>query len=290
MQANLAQHVMSYATETETELTGRTNDAKPGPEPGCIEVPEDCAIDRLIRDGRGMQASMLALGTALSGAGSHSMTWRLTRETEASYPAFSVRLKRALEVVGAVLIAVLISPILVMCAAVIRIGSPGPILFGHRRIGLRGATFKVWKFRTMRTDADRVLETYLLAHPEARREWNETHKLVNDPRVTSIGRFMRRFSVDELPQLWNVIRGEMSMVGPRPIVAAEIEKYGAAISVYFAVRPGMTGLWQVSGRSSTTYAERVALDQQYVRDWSLGMDARILLKTFRVVVNPEGAY
>ena len=135
-----------------------------------------------------------------------------------------------------------------------------------------------------------VLENYLSRHPEARSEWNKTHKLRNDPRITPIGSFLRRYSVDELPQLWNVLRGDMSLVGPRPIVAAEVEKYGACFECYCRVKPGLTGLWQVSGRSQLSYEARVAIDCQYVKTWSLRRDFVIVLKTFLSVANQDGAY
>jgi Undecaprenyl-phosphate galactose phosphotransferase WbaP len=175
-------------------------------------------------------------------------------------------------------------------AMVVAFSSPGPIFYSHRRIRRRGAFFSMWKFRTMCVNSAEVLEEYLASHPEARAEWNKTHKLRNDPRITKFGSFLRRYSLDELPQLWNVINGQMSLVGPRPIVAAEVEKYGDCFSCYCKVKPGLTGLWQVSGRSSVTYDERVALDCEYVERWSLTKDVMILLKTFSSVVNQNGAF
>ncbi len=148
----------------------------------------------------------------------------------------------------------------------------------------------MWKFRTMCINSGEVLQRYLQAHPEARAEWRATHKLKSDPRVTQVGRFLRKTSLDELPQLWNVLNGTMSLVGPRPIVAAEVEKYGEQFCDYCAVKPGITGLWQVSGRSELSYARRVELDRHYAQNWSLGADARILLRTWSSVVNREGAY
>jgi Sugar transferases involved in lipopolysaccharide synthesis len=168
--------------------------------------------------------------------------------------------------------------------------SPGPIFYSHRRIRKNGAFFSMWKFRTMCVNSAEVLEDYLSNHPEARAEWNKTHKLRHDPRITKLGAFLRRYSLDELPQLWNVLSGHMSLVGPRPIVAAEVEKYADSFECYCRVKPGLTGLWQVSGRSELTYDERVALDCNYVNRWSLRRDIKILLKTFAVVVNQDGAY
>ena len=181
-------------------------------------------------------------------------------------------------------------PALLIVAAVVKFTSPGPVFFSHRRICRDGAFFSMWKFRTMCVNSSEVLEQYLTRHPEARTEWTKTHKLRTDPRITSVGRFLRRYSLDELPQAWNVVLGQMSMVGPRPIVAAEVEKYGRFFELYCRVKPGVTGLWQVSGRSKLTYEERVALDCDYVERRSLLRDVGILLATFRSVVNREGAY
>jgi lipopolysaccharide/colanic/teichoic acid biosynthesis glycosyltransferase len=175
-------------------------------------------------------------------------------------------------------------------SAVVMLSSPGPVFYSHRRIRKGGAFFSMWKFRTMCVNSAEVLEDYLARHPEAQVEWSETHKLRRDPRITSLGAFLRRYSLDELPQLWNVLMGQMSLVGPRPIVAAEVEKYGDCFDCYCRVKPGLTGLWQVSGRSELTYDERVALDCEYVERWSLTKDVLILLRTFSSVVNQDGAY
>jgi Undecaprenyl-phosphate galactose phosphotransferase WbaP len=199
-------------------------------------------------------------------------------------------IKRALDV-GLVLLA---SPLLLLLflavGAAVRFTSPGPVLFSHRRIRKHGAFFSMWKFRTMCVDSAQVLEDYLDANPSARAEWRQTHKLRHDPRVTRVGIFLRRFSLDELPQFWNVLQGTMSLVGPRPIVAAEVEKYGEYFACYCMVKPGLTGLWQVSGRSELTYEERVQLDCKYVRNWSLSSDFKILSRTLASVVNQDGAY
>ncbi|ADW67357.1 sugar transferase [Granulicella tundricola] len=181
-------------------------------------------------------------------------------------------------------------PVLLIVAAVVRFTSPGPIFFSHRRICKDGSFFSMWKFRTMCVNSAEVLDDYLANHPSARSEWNRTHKLKQDPRITSVGLFLRRYSLDELPQIWNVVSGEMSLVGPRPIVAAEVEKYGECFHCYTRVKPGLTGLWQVSGRSKLSYDARVKLDCDYVKTWSLFSDIGILAITFKSVVNQDGAY
>lgn len=188
------------------------------------------------------------------------------------------------------LLSIVLAPLMGLVALLIRLESRGAALFTHRRIGHRGNEFRVWKFRTMHTDGDRILEEYLERHPSERIEWEINRKLRNDPRVTRLGRILRRTSLDELPQLWNVLRGEMSLVGPRPIVRAEVEKYGKSFAMYCRVTPGLTGLWQVSGRSETNYDERVNLDTYYVRNWSPWFDIYLLARTFFVVLKGEGAY
>ena len=180
--------------------------------------------------------------------------------------------------------------VLGVVSAVVMLSSPGPIFYSHRRIRKGGAFFSMWKFRTMCVNSAEVLEDYLARHPDAHAEWNETHKLRRDPRITPLGAFLRRYSLDELPQLWNVLMGQMSLVGPRPIVAAEVEKYRDCFDCYCRVKPGLTGLWQVSGRSELSYDARVALDCEYVEHWSLTKDFVILLRTFSSVVNQDGAY
>jgi lipopolysaccharide/colanic/teichoic acid biosynthesis glycosyltransferase len=170
------------------------------------------------------------------------------------------------------------------------LSSPGPVFYSHRRIRKSGAFFSMWKFRTMCVNSAEVLEDHLASHPDAHAEWTETHKLRKDPRITPLGGFLRRYSLDELPQLWNVLVGQMSLVGPRPIVAAEVEKYGDCFDCYCRVKPGLTGLWQVSGRSALSYDLRVALDCDYVDHWSLSKDFIIMLKTFSSVVNQDGAF
>jgi undecaprenyl-phosphate galactose phosphotransferase len=166
----------------------------------------------------------------------------------------------------------------------------GPAIFAHQRVGQSGKPFPCFKFRTMRVDAEQQLRELLATDPAAREEWEREFKLRNDPRITPIGHFLRRTSLDELPQLFNVIRGEMSLVGPRPIIEAELARYGDDVDYFLMVRPGMSGLWQVSGRNDIDYDTRVYLDTWYVKNWSLWYDIAILCKTARVVLRRDGAY
>jgi len=198
--------------------------------------------------------------------------------------------KRVLDLVISFAALVLLAPLFAVIAALIKLESRGPALYRQSRIGLRKGQFFVWKFRSMVSNADQALNACLAANPEMRAEWERDHKLKNDPRITRIGRFLRKTSLDELPQLINVLRGEMSLVGPRPIVQGEIEKYGESFGLYTQVIPGLTGLWQVSGRNLTTYRERVELDNYYVRNWSPWLDIYLLARTVKVVVTGYGAY
>jgi Undecaprenyl-phosphate galactose phosphotransferase WbaP len=198
--------------------------------------------------------------------------------------------KRALDIACTVALAAIALPLGAVVAALIKLDSRGPVFYGHPRIGRDGRRIKVWKFRTMMAGASDMLEWHLRAHPEMAAEWQRNRKLRRDPRVTCLGRFLRRTSLDELPQLWNVLLGDMSLVGPRPIVTEEIEKYSEAYRVYTRVRPGLTGLWQVSGRNDTGYDERVALDTYYVRNWSPWLDAYLLARTVTAVLARAGAY
>src|SRR4051794_13773461 len=203
---------------------------------------------------------------------------------------WSSPLKRAFDLSLTITLGLAALPLIALIALFIRLGSSGPVLYGQERIGRFGRRFKLWKFRTMLPDADAVLSRYLDEHPEAAAEWKANRKLRSDPRVTWVGRWLRSTSLDELPQVWNVIVGEMSLVGPRPIAAHEIDKYADRYGHYVQMLPGITGLWQVSGRSNTTYEERVALDVYYVQNWSLWLDIYILACTAKVVLLCEGAY
>ena len=199
-------------------------------------------------------------------------------------------LKRGFDLVCSVVGLIAVFPVMAIIAVLVYIDDPGRVLFAHQRVGQNGRMFPCYKFRSMVKDAEARLEHYLAENPEAREEWERDFKLKDDPRITRIGHFLRRTSLDELPQIINVIRGEMSLVGPRPIVEKEIEKYGDLIADYYLVPPGITGLWQVSGRSDTTYDERVQMDSWYVRNWSIWLDFVYLIKTVQVVFKREGAY
>lgn len=181
-------------------------------------------------------------------------------------------------------------PLFVVIGLLVYIDNPGSIVFAHRRVGYNGELFPCYKFRTMVVNSQEVLEQYLKEDPAARMEWERDFKLKDDPRVTKIGRFLRKTSLDELPQLINVLKGEMSLVGPRPIVQEEIARYGEYISDYYMVRPGITGMWQVSGRNDIDYSERIEMDSWYVRNWSIWMDMVLLMKTIKVVMEKKGAY
>lgn len=199
-------------------------------------------------------------------------------------------IKRLMDLSAALVGGILLMPLFFYLAVAVKMSSRGPIIYGHERIGRYGRRFRAWKFRTMFQDSNLVLDQYLEDNPDLKEEWERDHKLRYDPRITRIGRFLRKTSLDELPQLWNVIWGDMSLVGPRPIVTAEIEKYGPYFGLYTMVKPGITGLWQVSGRNNTTYDERVQLDAYYVRNWTPWVDAFLLLKTIRIVLFARGAY
>ena len=198
--------------------------------------------------------------------------------------------KRVFEVAIAGLLMILAFPVALVIALAIVLETRGPVFFGHTRIGKNYRRFRLWKFRSMVVDADVALRRYLEDHPEQRAEWRYNHKLKRDPRVTRVGRLLRRSSLDELPQLWNLLRGDMSLIGPRPIVEEEVAKYGPALSLYLLVLPGLTGMWQVSGRADTSYRRRVDLDTEYIRNGSFWVDVKILAKTVRVVVCGHGAY
>jgi Undecaprenyl-phosphate galactose phosphotransferase WbaP len=199
-------------------------------------------------------------------------------------------LKRALDLLLALPAFIVLSPVFLFIAIAIKLTSSGPVFYEHVLQGRDGKAFEALKFRTMFQNGESILLEHFQKHPEERAAWQRDQKLRSDPRVTPVGQWLRRYSLDELPQICNVLLGQMSLVGPRPIVSAEIQKYGRGYDLYSRVRPGITGLWQVSGRNNTTYQERVALDEYYVRNWSIWLDAYILVRTVRAVFSAEGAY
>lgn len=197
--------------------------------------------------------------------------------------------KRGMDLIVASVLLVFCTPFVVIIALLVRLDG-GPALFRHRRIGRGGRTFVCYKFRTMTMDAEAHLASILAESPRARTEWLANHKLVDDPRVTPIGRWLRRTSLDELPQLVNVLKGDMSMVGPRPVVRDELARYGVEIPQYLRARPGLTGLWQISGRSDLSYKDRVRLDGWYLRNMTLVGDLKILVRTCWIVIHGRGAH
>jgi Undecaprenyl-phosphate galactose phosphotransferase WbaP len=203
---------------------------------------------------------------------------------------FSHVFKRFFDVSICVLAALMISPMFLIVGLAVKLTSPGPMFYWQRRIGRNGKEFRLWKFRTMVVDADAVLEKHLQNDASLRAEWQRDQKLRNDPRITAIGTALRRTSLDELPQFWNILCGEMSLVGPRPIRQPEVEKYGTIFDQYRRVTPGLTGMWQISGRNNTTYERRTQLDEYYVRNWSITLDLYILLRTLKTIILTEGAY
>jgi lipopolysaccharide/colanic/teichoic acid biosynthesis glycosyltransferase len=207
-----------------------------------------------------------------------------------SLPRISEVVSRCLDIAVALLALIFIIPLLATIAVAIKLADGGPVLFSHRRIGRDGQPFGCLKFRSMVVDAEERLARLLAVDELARQEWLKDHKLRDDPRVTPLGSFLRRSSLDELPQLFNVLRGEMSIVGPRPIVQAEVARYGRRFASYCAVRPGITGLWQVSGRNDVSYRRRVACDVVYARRKSLGRDVFIIVWTVPAVLKGQGSY
>lgn len=197
--------------------------------------------------------------------------------------------KRAADIIIALCGIVLLAPFFVICYVVVGFSS-GPVFFRHKRIGFNGKPFECLKFRTMAVDAQERLRRHLEANPDAAAEWIATRKLRNDPRVTAIGTILRKSSLDELPQLFNVLKGDMSIVGPRPVTEQELGRYSDAVSAYFSCRPGITGLWQVSGRSTTTFQRRVVLDSYYAHNWSMILDAKIIVATIPTVCFADTAY
>jgi exopolysaccharide production protein ExoY len=199
-------------------------------------------------------------------------------------------IKRLIDITIALTGIIVLSPLWALCFTACLLSSPGPALFGHRRIGFQGKYFRCLKFRTMVINGDECLREHLASNPEAKAEWETTRKLRADPRVTVIGSMLRKTSLDELPQLFNVLNGDMSIVGPRPVTEEELARYSTSVKSYLACRPGITGLWQVSGRSGTSYRKRVAFDSYYARHWSIFLDAKIILATIPALLDSDNAY
>ncbi len=204
-------------------------------------------------------------------------------------PSLRRTVKRAFDVLGAIVLGLVFLPLMLVISLLLR-NEGGAVIYRHRRVGRDGRPFDCLKFRSMVPDAERKLRELLERRPELKEEWLRDHKLRDDPRITTIGRFLRRTSLDELPQIWNVLRGDMSLVGPRPIVREEMIRYGRCLPLYLSAKPGITGLWQVTGRNDTDYRRRVAIDVYYIRSRSALLDLYILLKTTGVILRGGGAY
>jgi Undecaprenyl-phosphate galactose phosphotransferase WbaP len=204
---------------------------------------------------------------------------------------YEMALKRAFDLISVAVIFALFGWAMLLIVIAVKFSSPGPIVFGHVRVGRLGKSFRCYKFRSMVSNAEEVLNDLLDRDPSARAEWNRDFKLKNDPRITRIGAFIRKTSLDELPQIWNVLKGDMSIVGPRPVVRKELALYYASgRRHYLSMRPGLTGLWQVSGRNNIDYEERVELDKQYVQTWNVFRDFMIVMRTVGVMFGKTGAY
>jgi undecaprenyl-phosphate galactose phosphotransferase len=200
-------------------------------------------------------------------------------------------LKRTFDIVFSLIVLLFGLPCFLLIAICVKFSSRGPVFYAHERIGRGGKPFACYKFRSMYKDADERLKELLDLHPELRKEWESTHKLKKDPRITPIGLFLRKSSLDELPQFWNVLKGDLSVVGPRPVIKQEIEKYfGKKALVILSVRPGLTGIWQVSGRNNTAYSHRIQLDEMYVNRQSLLLDLKLIAKTIPAMIFSRGAY
>lgn len=197
--------------------------------------------------------------------------------------------KRAVDISGALFALIIFSPIFAIVALLVWLQDRGPMVYAHTRVGRYGRPFRCLKFRSMVLNGDQVLQAHLAANPEAAEEWRKTFKLNNDPRVTWLGKFLRKSSLDELPQFWNVLKGEMSLVGPRPITRTELDRYSKERRYYLLVRPGITGLWQITGRSDSSYENRIKLDREYLEHWSYMRELWILFMTVPAVIAAKGA-
>ena len=194
--------------------------------------------------------------------------------------------KRIVDIILGCIGLVLLSPVFLILAICIKIDSKGPVIFAHKRIGKNGKEFNMYKFRSMYENAEEMIENF---NEEQKREWQENFKLENDPRITKVGKFLRKTSLDELPQIVNIIKGDLSIIGPRPIVDEELEKYGENKEKFLSITPGLTGYWQANGRSNTTYEERMQMELYYIDNQSLWLDIKIFFKTIVSVLKKEGA-
>ena len=197
-----------------------------------------------------------------------------------------IKVKRAIDCILSIMALIILSPIYLIIALAVKIDSPGPVFFKHTRIGKNGKTIKIYKYRTMFTNAEELIKQFT---PEQMKEYKENFKLENDPRITKVGKFLRKTSLDELPQLLNIVKGELALIGPRPVVKDELEKYGENAEKFLSVTPGLTGNWAASGRSNTTYEERMEMELWYVDNISFKTDIQIFFKTIVAVIKKEGA-
>lgn len=202
----------------------------------------------------------------------------------------NLAVKRGLDLLLILIALPLVLPLVLIISIIIKCTSPGPVFYGHMRVGKNGRPLKAWKFRSMVIDADKQLAHILATDPVRAAEWEKDRKFTDDPRVTKVGKFLRKTSLDEIPQLWNIFLGEMSFVGPRPVTKPELKKYGKYASFVLSVKPGLSGMWQISGRSDTGYEERITLDTYYIQNWSIWLDIWIMIKTVWVVFKGKGAY
>lgn len=232
-----------------------------------------------ITDSSTISTNVRDFGGILGLSSTHNLTKRL-----------SLLIKRMTDLFLLFISAPLTIPVIIIVSLIVKLSNPGPVFYGHTRIGKNGKKFKCWKFRSMVVDADKQLEKILAENPQMRAEWEKDRKFTDDPRITKIGKILRKTSIDELPQFFNILTGEMSFVGPRPVTYPELEKYGGKADFILSVQPGLSGMWQISGRSDTGYEERIMLDSYYIQNWTIWLDIWIIIKTVYVVIKGKGAY
>ena len=222
--------------------------------------------------------------------GESHVNYETDKQSYIAKNAVGGQLKRVFDIVLASIVLLLTLPLFIIVAFILKITDPSPVIYKHVRVGLWGRRFTCFKFRTTVVDSENVLKALLDDDPGARTEWDQNQKLIKDPRVTPVGRFLRESSLDELPQIINVLRGDMSLVGPRPIVPSEMSRYGDRLGLYMSARPGLTGAWQIDGRSDCGYDKRVGLDANYVSNWHFSTDLSILVRTVGAVIDRKGSY